>query len=65
MNKSIIYYTANMEDPKFENKIISNLKKQAGDIPIISVSRKYMNLGRIFVLVKPLFAILILSDNFL
>ena len=46
MNKTIIYYTANQEKPEFEAKIIKNLKKQAGDIPIISVSRKPMNLGK-------------------
>jgi len=46
MRKTIIYYTANQEDPKFEQKIIDNLKKQAGDIPIISVSRKPINLGK-------------------
>ena len=43
---TIIYYTANMEDPKFEKKIIDNLKKQAGNNPIISVSRKPMDLGK-------------------
>jgi hypothetical protein len=46
MNTTIIYYTANMENPEFENKIIENLKRQAGDIPIISVSRKPMDLGK-------------------
>lgn len=46
MDKTIIYYTANQEDPKFEQKIIDNLKKQAGDIPIISVSRKPIDLGK-------------------
>lgn len=46
MNKTLIYYTANQEDPKFEQKIIDNLKKQAGDIPIISVSRKPIDLGK-------------------
>lgn len=45
MEVSIIYYTANTEKPEFEAKVIENLKKQAGNIPIISVSRKPMDLG--------------------
>ena len=45
-NVTIIYYSANKEDSIFEQKIINNLKKQAGDIPIISVSRKPINLGK-------------------
>jgi len=44
-NTTVIYYTANQEKPEFEAKIIANLKKQAGDIPIISVSRKPIDLG--------------------
>jgi hypothetical protein len=44
-NITIIYYTANMETPEFEEKIRANIKKQAGDIPIISVSRKPISLG--------------------
>lgn len=44
--KTIIYYTANTEKPKFEKMITDNLKKQAGDIPIISVSKKPMDLGK-------------------
>lgn len=43
---TIIYYTANREEPKFEAKIIENLKKKAGDIPFISVSQKPMDLGK-------------------
>lgn len=42
----IIYYTANQEKLGFEAKIMDNLKKQAGDIPIISVSRKPIDLGK-------------------
>lgn len=45
-NVTIIYYTANQEKPEFEAKIIENLKKQAGNIPIISVSHKPMDLGK-------------------
>jgi hypothetical protein len=46
MNTTIIYYTANMEDEVFEKKIRDNIKKQAGDMPIISVSRKPIDFGR-------------------
>jgi len=44
-DKTIIYYTANTEDPVFEQRIRDDLKKKAGDIPIISVSRKPIDLG--------------------
>ena len=44
-NKTILYYTANQEHPEFEQLIIDDLKKKAGDIPIISVSRKPLDLG--------------------
>lgn len=44
-DKTIIYYTANTEDPIFEQRIRDDLKKKAGDIPIISVSRKPIDLG--------------------
>lgn len=44
-DKTIIYYTANTEDPVFESRIRDDLKKKAGDIPIISVSRKPIDLG--------------------
>ena len=46
MNTTIIYYTANMEDEKFEKKIRDNIKKQVGDMPIISVSRKPIDFGK-------------------
>jgi hypothetical protein len=44
-DKTIIYYSANTEDPVFEQRIIDDLKKKAGDIPIISVTRKPIDLG--------------------
>jgi len=44
-NKTILYYTANQEEPQFEQQIIDDLKKKAGDIPIISISRKPIDLG--------------------
>jgi len=43
---SIIYYSSCTEDPIFEQRIIDNLKTQAGDIPIISVTRKPVELGK-------------------
>ena len=44
-DRTIIYYTASNEDPVFEKNITDDLKKKAGDIPIISVSRKPLDLG--------------------
>lgn len=45
-NKTVLYYSASVENPEFEQKIINNLKKQAGDIPIISITRKPIDLGK-------------------
>ncbi len=44
-NKTIVYYTANSESSEFEKKIRDDIKKKAGDIPIISVSRKPIDFG--------------------
>ena len=44
-DRTIIYYTANTESEEFEQRIRDDLVKKAGDIPIISVSRKPINLG--------------------
>lgn len=44
--KTILYYTANTEDHKFEAKIRKNILKQKGDVPIISVSQKPMDFGK-------------------
>jgi hypothetical protein len=44
-DRTILYYTANTEDLAFEEKIIDDLKKKAGSIPIISISRKPIDLG--------------------
>ena len=41
---SIIYYTSNREDPKFEQKIIDNIKEQT-NLPVISVSQKPLDFG--------------------
>jgi hypothetical protein len=52
---TIIYYSCNNEDPLFEQKIIDNIKKQAKDLPIISVTHKPVDLGRnICIGVKPI-----------
>lgn len=45
-DKTIIYYTANREDPVFESKIMANILKQKGDLPLISVSQKPIDFGR-------------------
>ena len=46
MDKTIIYYTANKENPIFEQKIIDDMLSKKGDRPLISVSQKPMNLGK-------------------
>lgn len=46
MNKTIIYYTSNQEDPIFEQKIIEDMLSKKGSLPVISVSQKPMDLGR-------------------
>ena len=43
---TILYYTANRENPQFEQKIISNLRNVSGGLPIVSVSQKPLNLGK-------------------
>lgn len=45
-NATIIYYTSNREKPDFEKRVQENLLKVCGDLPIISVSHKPINLGR-------------------
>ena len=44
-DKTIIYYTANREDPAFEQKIMDNIMANKGDLPIISVSQKPIDFG--------------------
>ena len=46
MNSTIIYCTHNLEDPKFEQKIIDNINEVKGDIPVISVSQKILDFGK-------------------
>jgi hypothetical protein len=45
-NITILYYTSNKEDPKFEGKIRENLLKVCGNLPIISISHKPISLGK-------------------
>lgn len=42
---TVIYYTSNREEKRFEKKIKENLLKTCGDIPIISVSHRPIDLG--------------------
>jgi len=44
-DKTIIYYTSNRENPEFEAKIRTNILKQKGDLPIVSVSQKPIDFG--------------------
>lgn len=46
MNKTIIYYSSNRDDPEFEQKIVDDLLSKRGNIPIISVTQKPMDLGK-------------------
>jgi hypothetical protein len=43
---TVVYYSACNEDPAFEEKIIANIRTQAKDLPIISVTRKPMDFGK-------------------
>ena len=43
---TIIYYTSNREDPGFETRVQENILKVCGDLPIISVSQKPIDLGK-------------------
>ena len=45
-NLTVIYYTSNQENEKFEQKIRKKLLKVIGDLPLISVSQKPINLGK-------------------
>jgi hypothetical protein len=42
---TIIYYSSNRETPEFEGRVIANILKVCGDLPIISVSQKLMDFG--------------------
>ncbi len=46
MNTTILYYTSNHEDPEFEKKIIADMLSKKGELPVISISQKPMDLGQ-------------------
>jgi hypothetical protein len=43
---TIIYYTSNREDPKFERKVQETLLQNCQGLPVISVSQKPIKLGK-------------------
>lgn len=43
---TVVYYTSSRENPVFEKKITDHLEETCGDLPIISVSQKPLNLGK-------------------
>jgi len=43
---TILYYSSNKEAPEFEDRIIADLIKKSGGLPIISVTQKPMDLGK-------------------
>ncbi len=45
VDMTIIYYTSNREDERFEKKVQQTLLKAVGDLPIISVSQKPIDFG--------------------
>lgn len=46
MDATIIYYSSNREKPEFEQRIIDKMLEVSGDLPIISVTQKPINLGK-------------------
>jgi len=42
---TILYYTSNKEDERFENRVRKNLLENCGGLPIISISQKPIDLG--------------------
>jgi hypothetical protein len=46
MNATILYYTSNKEDERFEQRIRDTLLENCGDLPIISISQKPIDLGK-------------------
>ena len=43
---TVIYYTANKENPEFEGRIRNTLLEAIGDLPLISVSQKPIDFGK-------------------
>ena len=46
MDVTILYFTANVEQESFEEKVRQNILKNMGDLPLISVSQKPINFGK-------------------
>ncbi len=46
MDVTILYLTANLEQPYFAENIRQNILKHKGDIPIVSVSQKPLDFGK-------------------
>ena len=46
IDTTIIYYTSNQEYPEFERKVQETLLANCGNLPIVSVSQKPINLGK-------------------
>jgi hypothetical protein len=45
IDATILYYSSNKEKPGFQQRVVDTLLKNCGDLPIISVTQKPMNLG--------------------
>jgi glycosyltransferase involved in cell wall biosynthesis len=43
---TVVYYTSNTEDPKFEEKIMKNIWNAKGALPVVSVSWKPVSFGK-------------------
>ncbi|OGH18280.1 MAG: hypothetical protein A2868_01525 [Candidatus Levybacteria bacterium RIFCSPHIGHO2_01_FULL_40_15b] len=43
---TVLYYTSNREDERFEKRIQERLLSTIGDLPLISISQKPMNFGK-------------------
>lgn len=46
MDVTVLYYSANVEDESFEQKIRDNILKQCGGLPIVSVTQKPVDFGK-------------------
>jgi hypothetical protein len=43
---TILYYSANNGDEKFEKEIVKNIIQNKGDLPVVSVTQKSIDLGK-------------------
>ena len=46
MSATILYYSSNREKPELEAKIVANLLKNCGGLPVISITHKPTELGK-------------------